>query len=262
MKYQAGNNILHYFVEGSGHPVFVLHGIGTDHRAMKGWLEPIFVEREGFQRIYVDLPWHGESVCKGITSTVEARNILSTFLTDLIGERSYSIIGHSYGGYVAQGLISDHLTGLCLITPAIHKKERDVPSKTAYNRDESALAEVDSDIRTAFETLMVDQSADNLQLFLSEVQPGRSLADRKFLTSNWREFGYFFESDPLAKRYDGRALIIAGKLDAICGYKDYYKIIENMPNSTFAVLPSGHLPQIEKRQTVQHLVNDWLEQSY
>lgn len=260
MKYHVDKNYLYYSIEGSGHPVLVLHAMGTDHRAMKKWVEPIFNDKKGFQRIYVDLPWHGQSVCQDIISTEGTRQLLFSFISELLGEQAFSIIGHSFGGYIAQGLISDKLTGLCLIAPATHQKERDVPIKTVYNLNKAALAKVDKDIQTAFQTLMVYQSAENLQIFLEEIQPGRSIADREFLSSNWRDSGYFFITDPLAKRFDGRSLIIAGRLDSICGYKDYYKLLENLPSSTLAILQAGHMVHIEKRLTVQFLINEWLEE--
>lgn len=260
MEFHVDSNCLYYIVEGSGHPVLIFHGMGTDLRAMKKWIEPIFKDKHEFQRIYIDLPWHGKSVCKDIISTEGIRQLLSTFIFELLGEQTFSIIGHSFGGYIAQGLICDKLKGLCLIAPAIHQKEREVPSKTVYNLNEFELANVDPDILAAFETLMVYQSAENFQIFLDEIQPGRIIADREFLASNWRDSGYFFKADPLANRFDGHSLIIAGKLDSICGYKDYYKLLEKMPNTTFAILQSGHLLHIEKRRTVQFLINDWLDE--
>ncbi|WP_216827342.1 alpha/beta fold hydrolase [Alkalihalobacterium elongatum] len=253
------HNCLYYEIEGSGHPILILHAMGTDHRSMKKWLEPVFKEKQGFQRVYVDLPWHGQSICKDIESTEGIRLLLSAFISKFLGNQTLSIIGHSFGGYIAQGFISDKLEGLCLLAPVIHQKERTVPRKTVYDRDETALTKVDFEIRNAFETLMVYQSAENLQLFLDEIQPGRLLADRAFLASNWRDSGYFFNADPLAKPYIGKSLLIAGKLDSICGYKDYYRLYDKLPNSTFAILHSGHLLQIEKRVTVQFLIRDWLK---
>ncbi|MDE5416067.1 alpha/beta fold hydrolase [Alkalihalobacterium chitinilyticum] len=225
---------------------------------MKRWLEPVFKDKKGFQRIYVDLPWHGQSACKDIVSTEGIRQLLTSYITELLGDQTFSIIGHSYGGYIAQGLISDQTKGLCLLAPATHQKERNVPKKTVFNRNETALTQVSLEIRTAFETLMVYQSAANLQLFIDEIQPGRLLADRAFLTSNWRDAGYFFKADPLAKPYNGRSLLIAGKFDSICGYKDFYRLYEYLPDSTFTILQAGHLLQIEQRETVQFLIGEWL----
>ncbi|WP_339148876.1 MULTISPECIES: alpha/beta hydrolase [unclassified Sutcliffiella] len=258
MFFQSNNDKLFYHIEGDGYPVLILHAMGTDHHAMKKWIEPIFAAKEGFQRIYVDLPWHGQSVCKGIKSSEEVRELLFTFIMKVVGTKQFSCIGHSFGGYIAQGLVCPQLSGLCLLAPAVHKKNRNVPEKAVYGREDISLAKVEPEVRTAFETLMVYQSSGNLQTFLEEVQPGRLLADIEFLTSSWRDSGYFFNKSPLAEQYTGTSLIIAGKLDSICGYKDYYELIECMPNSTFVLLQAGHLLHIEKRNSVQFLIREWV----
>ncbi len=55
------------------------------------------------------------------------------------------------------------------------------------------------------------------------------------------------------------ALLILGKQDYICGYQDHLFLMDKFPDSTFAVLnQAGHLLQIEKRDVVQTLVEDWL----
>ena len=50
---------VHYEVFGEGRPLLVLHGWGMDHRYMVSDLEPLFEQRDGWQRIYPDLPGHG-----------------------------------------------------------------------------------------------------------------------------------------------------------------------------------------------------------
>ena len=52
---------VHYVEYGSGKPVFNIHGYEVDHRMMTGALEPIFERREGYRRIYVDLPGFGQT---------------------------------------------------------------------------------------------------------------------------------------------------------------------------------------------------------
>jgi pimeloyl-ACP methyl ester carboxylesterase len=57
------------------------------------------------------------------------------------------------------------------------------------------------------------------------------------------------------------ALIIAGKQDSICGYKDYMYFLDLFTNSSLAVLDgAGHHIPIDKRESVQLLLKNWLEQ--
>ncbi|MFC0190179.1 alpha/beta fold hydrolase [Fictibacillus aquaticus] len=264
MEFSIGNDTLYYEMEGHGHPLIILHSMGTDHRSMRAWIEPIFEPSEDVQRIYVDIPAHGRSVCSDVRSTEDMVRLLREFVETAIPDGQFSLVGHSYGGYIAQGIFNElahRVRGICLLASALHKKERTLPEKVVRERDEAALRAVDQEIRQAFETLLVYQNYNNLVAFIDELQPGRMLADRTFLLSNWRENGYFLPEDPLsAETYSQQALIIAGKQDAITGYKDYYPLAEKFPNSTLAVLnEAGHLMTVEKRRIVQTLFRDWLE---
>ncbi len=77
--------------------------------------------------------------------------------------------------------------------------------------------------------------------------------------SNWREKGYFLSEEPLndVGTLTQPVLIILGKQDSICGYKDHLFLLEKFPNATFSILDSaGHMLQIEKRKIVQELIKD------
>ncbi|WP_066306722.1 alpha/beta fold hydrolase [Bacillus sp. FJAT-29814] len=264
MRFIFEEEALFYDMVGKGHPIIILHAMGTDHRSMKAWLEPVFQNEDGFQRIYIDIPAHGQSTCNNIQSTEEMRRIILAFIDEVLFEKPFSLIGHSYGGYIAQGMLSaraHQVAGICLLAPAVHLKERILPEKVVREKDKSSLASVNPDVRTAFETLLVYQTKENLRRFLQEVQPGRLLADKTFLQSNWRERGYFFNEKPFENlsKLEQPALVICGKQDSICGYKDHIFLLDKLPNLTFVVLDqAGHLITIEKREMVQSLVSDWL----
>jgi pimeloyl-ACP methyl ester carboxylesterase len=50
---------LYYEEFGAGKPIIMIHGYSPDHRLMTGCMEPIFNTREGWRRIYIDLPGMG-----------------------------------------------------------------------------------------------------------------------------------------------------------------------------------------------------------
>jgi pimeloyl-ACP methyl ester carboxylesterase len=267
MESKVNKGIIYYQSIGEGFPIIFLHSMGTDHRSMKAWAEPIFENMIDFNRIYVDIPAHGLSnIEEGLQSTDEILSNILDFIDELFPYESFLLVGHSYGGYLAQGIMHfrlDRVKGICLIASALHVKNRTLPEKEVFEKDEPLLDEMEHDIRTAFETLMVYQNQQKFELFLKEIQPGRLLANRDFLNSNWREKGYYLKEKPFSKlsRISQPALIIAGKQDAICGYKDYLFFLDLFTNSSLAVLDgAGHLIPIDKRETVQLLLKDWLEQ--
>jgi pimeloyl-ACP methyl ester carboxylesterase len=254
-----------YEVVGEGMPLLILHSMGTDHRSMKAWIEPIFKNINGYQRVYIDLPAHGYSVIdKNVKSTNDMLSNILDFIDTVFPNKIFSLIASSFGGYLAQGILhfrQDQVKSICLLASALHLKERNLPKKVVLEKNEGLLSALESDIRNAFETLMVYQNKENLDHFLSEIQPGRLLANRDFLTSNWREKGYFLSEEPFhdVSKLLQPALIILGKQDNICGYKDYDFLLNKFPNSTYVILnKAGHMLHIEKRKIVQQLVKDWL----
>jgi pimeloyl-ACP methyl ester carboxylesterase len=65
---------MHCAQHGSGTPVLALHGAGVDHREIMGALEPLFVGRSGYRRIYPDLPGMGRTPApERIDSNVSSR---------------------------------------------------------------------------------------------------------------------------------------------------------------------------------------------
>ena len=62
------------------------------------------------------------------------------------------------------------------------------------------------------------------------------------------------------KSVEKPTLILAGRQDAMVGYRDAWKILENYPRGTFAVLDrAGHNLQIEQETLFNALVNEWLD---
>lgn len=265
MNCEVKRGSIFYEVVGEGAPLLILHSMGTDHRSMKAWIEPIFNNINGYQRIYIDLPAHGKStIDETVRSTDDMLVNILDFIDTVIPNKTFSLIGFSFGGYLAQGILHfrrNQIKSICLLASALHLKKRTLPEKVVLERDESILDELDSDKRTAFETLFVYQNKESLDCFLREIQPGRLLANRDFLTSNWREEGYFFSEEPFhdVSEMQPPALIILGKQDHICGYRDYDFFLNTFPHSTFVIVDkAGHMLHIEKRKIVQQLVEDWL----
>ncbi|UII54198.1 alpha/beta hydrolase [Cytobacillus spongiae] len=257
---------IHYEIEGSGFPILILHAMGTDYRSMTAWIEPVFQQTKGFQRIYIDLPAHGESdITTDVKSSDDILSNIVDFIEQVIPNQSFSLIGASYGGYLAQGILckkKNLVKSICLLAPALHIKKRTVPPKVVLYKDEEALKDLPTQIQVAIDTLLVNQTRENLELFIKEVQPGRLVANQEFLSSNWRDTGYFFTTDPFEQieTLSIPALILAGQQDSICGFEDQQILLNKLTNVTFSIIDeAGHLLAIEKRRVVQDLMTDWIE---
>jgi len=108
---------------GDGPPVAVLHGgLGTDHHVFRPWLEPLADE---FRVLLVDLQGNGRSDDPADWTDVG----LDTWVRQLdglrqaLGYESWVVVGHSFGGIIAQAYAlahQDDLDGLVICTSGPH----------------------------------------------------------------------------------------------------------------------------------------------
>lgn len=258
---------IHYKIFGEGRPIVSLHGFTLDHRSMVGCLEPVFKYRKGWQRIYLDLPGHGETPGKDwIKSSDDVLDLLFGFIDKIIPDKLYLVAGLSYGGYLARGLVnkkSDMVNGILLIVPRIigDPQERALPNKTVIEREEDFLAGLSPGDREDFEDVAVIQTSKHWQRYSQEITPAVKTADNAFLERfNPRKDEFSFELDSPSFIFEKPTLILVGRQDHWVGYRDAWKILENYPRATFAILDrAGHALQMEQPPLFNTLVSEWLD---
>lgn len=117
---------IHYQVYGDGKPVVLLHGMGCDLRLMKGCLEPIFQKLPYYKRIYIDLPGMGKSDASLEFSCADGILHLLVSMINRLNLEHFLLIGESYGGYLARGILASPLAsrvdGLLCICPVVIPK--------------------------------------------------------------------------------------------------------------------------------------------
>jgi len=266
MECQLKNINVHYKIYDEGHPLISLHGFSPDHRLMMGCMEPIFKHRSGWQRIYPDLPGMGKTPGKAwITNSDQMLDVVLEFIDQVIPGQRFLLAGESYGGYLARGIIYRKpaiVDGLLLICPLIipdHAK-RAVPPHVALVKDPALLSGLAPSEREEFESFAVVQSQRIWERTRDEVIARISIADEDFLT-RLQAHGYPLSFDvDAAPPFEKPTLILVGRQDAMVGYRDAWKILENYPRGTFVVLDrAGHNLQIEQETLFNALVNEWLD---
>jgi pimeloyl-ACP methyl ester carboxylesterase len=94
-----------YYEEfGVGVPVIMLHGWPAEHGQMVAMMEPLFAERSGWRRIYVDLPGMGRTPGPEWLTT---HDLMLDFVDEFIGAvagEGCALVGHSYGAQLVRGV--------------------------------------------------------------------------------------------------------------------------------------------------------------
>ena len=266
MECKLKNITLNYEIYGDGYPVLMLHGWPVDHRLMKGCMEPIFETRPSYKRIYFDLPGMGKT--KGedwIKGTDDYLKIIIEFVEKIIPNEHFIIVSESYGCYLARGLIKKKqnlIDGVLFLVPAIlpYEEQRDLPEPIILAKDENLVSKLSPFEREIFDDVATVINQKVLERGKEEGISGIIIADMVFLEKVRENHAFSFNVDLLNDKFTKPTLFLLGRQDSNVGYRDAWKIIENYPRATFAILDrAGHILQIEQEELFNSLTNDWLD---
>lgn len=261
MECDLGRISVHYEVVGDGEPVLMLHGSPLDHTEMMYEMEPVFEGRDAWERIYPDLPGCGSTPGPDwITTENQMLQVVEEFLDKIIPQERFVVVGTSYGGYLARGLVHNRgsqMDGLLLNVPVVvpDSSKRTRPSRQVISKNQSIIDKAKSEKMEWLEDFVV---AENETVLEYARALNRCVADEKFL--NRIEGGFSFDVDTLPEPFKAPTLFIVGRQDHGLGYSDAWGRIESFPRATFAVLDrAGHLVRGEQPELWRSLVGEWLD---
>jgi pimeloyl-ACP methyl ester carboxylesterase len=265
MKCKIKDIEVYYEDIGSGLPLVILHGMPLDHHHIFNDLEPLFVDRHGWRRIYPDLPGMGKTIAADwITNQDHMLDIILEFIEKVAPGERFTVAGTSYGGYLARGVINrkgKHIDGMFINVPSVETNEikKDLPKHRVIKESQEFLAALTPDEQD-LRSLIVTQSLELLQDFRSWFSPAGAMADQAFLERLNKNFSLSFSVDALPEPFPAPTLILTGRFDHWCGYREAYKLLENYPRATYAVLDkAGHALASEQKTLFRALVNEWLD---
>ena len=181
------NITVYYEMLGEGRPIIMLHGWPLDHRHMVTDMEPLFTHRDGWKRIYPDLPGMGKTPgLDWITHQDQMLDITLEFIDKVVPGERFVVAGASYGGYLARGVAYRRATtmdGLLLTVPVIRARdtERTLPSHVTLVEDARLTSELESEEAEAFLEMAVVHSRDLLDSMRADIFPALEMADHEFL---------------------------------------------------------------------------------
>ena len=263
------DSLVHVVEHGSARPrhgtAVLLHGFTCDHRLMTGAFEPVLSRRDGWRRVYLDLPGMGRSVAgAGIQGTDDVIDVVAEVIAKIVPEGPVVLVGQSFGGYVTQGLIATdpgRYAGVCLVVPvavAEHAR-RTTPEQQVLVRDDDALADLTDAQRADLDTVTTVQDRRVLQRTRDEIDPGIEIADDAALQRISSSYTASFETAP-SERFDGPGLLVAGRQDSMVGYADQWALLERFPRMTYAALDrAAHNLHLEQDVLFTALTHEWLD---
>ena len=253
-----------YETIGEGKSVVMVHGFGTDRELLKGCMEKVFISRNGWKRIYFDLPGMGKTpIPDGMKNTDDIFSFVNEFIEKVIPDNNFVIVGNSYGGYLARGLVHTNpnkIDGLLLICPLniADPDARNLPQHSIVYRDTIFYNTLPPNEKKLIDIFLTSQTEHSWKRMESEIFTSFSKRNEEFLVKVYNPVNYSITYNlNETKHFKKPALILAGRQDHTVGYKDAWTYLDLFPRATFAVLDmASHNLQIEQEQVFKSLVND------
>ena len=260
MQCDLGDVTIHYEAYGAGRPVVMLPGRPSDHRVMARFMEPLFAQRDGWLRLYPDLPGTGSSPAVDRLATHDQmREAMLALIDAVIPRQRFVLAGLSYGGYLARGVVyhrAASIDGVLLCAPQVKADSAtaQLPPKTTIVEDPPLVADLGPGA-----SLVVAQTPPVVEA-VRELFAEVAIADHPFNDRLEEADPFSFDVDTLPAPFGGPTLILTARQDHLCGYRDAWALLDNYPRATFAVLDrAGHFVNIEQDMVCQALMREWLD---
>jgi len=269
MKCELKDIAIHYESFGEGIPIIMLHGWSANQRIMSSVMEPLFIQGDGWKRIYPDLPGHGRTPARDwITNQDKILDVVLEFVDSVIPRQRFVVAGGSWGAYLARGVAFHRaawMDGLLLMIPMIvaDAAKRIVPSHVCLVQDPALASNLEPDQAELFDSYAVVQSR-KLADALRELTPaGDEMGDQKFqaaIREDPEKYAFSFDIDAMVEPFAAPTLIVTGRQDSIVGYRQAWDLLDNYPRGTFAVLDrAGHFLEFEQEEVFGSLAREWLD---
>jgi pimeloyl-ACP methyl ester carboxylesterase len=256
---------VHYETYGAGRPILMLHGWPSDHQVMVDVMESHFERRDGWLRLYPDLPGMGQTPGpEWLTHQDQVLDVVLDFIDAVIPGQRFVVAGLSYGGLLARGVVyrrAAWMDGLLLTVPVVctDLAARHLPPKTTLVTDSAYVAQLQAAGAEGFIEMAVVQGPKLLRL-VQDLLPAVQSANHAFLERLRQGYAFSFDVDKLTEPFLSPTLILTGRQDHWWGYQDTWTILEIYPRATFAVLDrAGHAVWVEQEDLVIALTREWLD---
>ena len=250
----------HYQDIGHGRPVVHLHGWPGEHGQMLQMMEPLFARRQGWRRIYLDLPGMGETPGPDwLTTHDQMLDFVAEFIESGTDEMPL-LVGHSYGARLVQGLLQrdpHRYSAALLLSPGRMKPgERTAPVVVA--EDPTFLAALEAE--RPFLELFVVRTLPVLDIVRRQSLPGVLCADYDFLAQIEQGLDFSYLNEPF-KPFGGPVLICSGRQDP-AGWREVSSLLDRYIRGSLAILDrAGHLLFAEQPDLFRHLAGEWLDRA-
>ncbi|WP_162602472.1 alpha/beta fold hydrolase [Nocardioides daejeonensis] len=267
---------VHCEIIGTGAPLLIVHGgMGYGYKGFRPWLDPLGAERT---LVFVDLPGNGGSDTPADYeqwSTVGRLSDVLHRLRQALGLERWSVLGHSFGGYVVQSYALDHPGDLDALVISCSTSIMDHMDESM--RAARAASHSDEQFEVIRDHLMVPKASDEEFDRITALARSAYFADPDFLgrdvpmptggsAAAFNATLRIWENSDLAERIPQIGVVPTLVLGAArdwtfpvaVGARRTHELVPGSAYHEFA--DSGHFPYVEENEEYLTIVSGWLRE--
>lgn len=244
----------------------MLPGWTLDHQVMLTCMEPVFSKRDGWKRLYLDLPGTGRSKARpSIKNTDDMLAAVVNLLDSLLPNEPFVVCAYSYGAMIARGLARarpSRVRGMFLFAPVTvaEPSRRALPEHRVLHKDRAFVSRLSPEELADFESTAVLLGEHEWARYHDEILVPAQAANSEFLEQVRHDgYGFSYDLDRESAEFEHPALVITGRQDNVVGFRDAWMLTDKFPRATFVALDgAGHVLQIDQPDLFESLVGEWL----
>lgn len=262
----VNDTVLHFESDGTGAPLVVIHGgLGVDHVIYRRTLGPL---TERFRVIFFDQRGNGRSAPVDLaTVTIEQLADDVAALADTLGLERFSVLGHSYGGFVAQEVAlrhPDRLDRLVLVdtTPGGLGVSESPDDEQGPPPPDELLSLLSAPPTSDDEMAAMMHRLLPFYFPKSDVETVAPLFDGTVFRAAMMLRGFEVLSEwssvDRLEAITAPTLLLAGRHDVFTSVPQSFRIGRRIPGATTVVFEhSGHFPWIEEPDACFATIREW-----
>jgi proline iminopeptidase len=239
---------IYYEIEGEGMPILLMHGgLGADHWLFhwQGGIPPL---ADSYKLIYYDHRANGRSGGDPNTATFENLAKDAEALRQFLGLGKVVVLGHSYGGWIAQRYVLDYPKSVAAL----------ILYATAPSFKNAGAGNLPPDL--------ANRNCPDKNYFFSEemcikFQSSNQEISKNVVYASGFELGSL-DYTPRLNEISVPTLILDGKYDFVFPLSDQEKMRDNIKNSRLVIFEkSGHMANVEEPEAFQNTIREFLSEA-
>lgn len=247
---------IHYTSSGEGEPIILLHGF-LENLSMWESLEANLSKTH--QVFCLDLPGHGETDAIGYIHSMEDYAALILAFAEYKKLETFSLFGHSMGGYVALALAefrSEKIKKLILLNSSSLADSED--KKTERDRAVTMIQKYpEAFISMAVKHLFLPKDQKRLSSEIYTAITEAKKCSQQGIINTLKGMRNRKDRTEVLSQISNKSLIILGKEDKVINFEKT-KTVAEQAGVPLKILPGGHMSYIEHPKLLLETVQEFL----